>query len=287
MSDATPIGVGGFIGSRLALRLAHVGHKVIAATRSPVTFDHPRIRNVVGSRDERSQFAKRLSPSSAPGAIAAQPQLDGYLRTILTIIRTVQDAGPRRLLFLSIGGTPCGDRTEPEREDDSLRPVLYHGASNMAAEYFIWAWTVQYVVLLRRSIFGPEQATRQGFGFIAAAFAYALSGRALVTLGEGRFGRDYLYIDDLVEAMRKALRSPLPAGVHACKVSSGTTLDFLDRIDRVMSKPLQRLAQPARRIDIRSIALANSWAKALFEWSPTAELEDGLQRTWSWCQWHA
>jgi UDP-glucose 4-epimerase len=303
MNDAVLIlGAGGFIGHHLARTIADGGREVIAATRLPVAFGHPGVRNVTAPWDDPSQFAHWLphcaavvhaASSSTPGSSAAQPQLDGNLRTTLALIEALQ-AVPRRLLFLSSGGTLYGDRTEPAREDDPLRPRSYHAAGKIAAEYFIHAWADQYdgdaVILRPSNVYGPGQTSKRGFGIVATAFEHALSNTPLTILGDGRTVRDYLYVDDLADAVHKVLDTRLLPGAPACNLSSGSALELnalLDRIDRITGRPLQRVFQPARPIDIRSIALDNSRAKALFDWEPAVDLEDGLERTWEWHQQQA
>lgn len=303
MSDAVFIlGAGGFIGRHLAQRLAGEGQEVIAATRRPAVFHHPRIRNVVEPWEDRGQFAKWLphcgsvvhaASSSTPGSSAAQPQLDGNLRTTLALIEALQALPDRRLVFLSSGGTLYGDRSDPACEDDPLRPRSYHAAGKIAAEYFIRAWADQYagdaVILRPSNVYGPGQAPKRGFGIIPTAFAHALSGEPLTILGDGRAIRDYLYIDDMIDAASKALLQPLAAGVHTCNVGSGDALELntlLDSIARVTGNPIQRVFQPARRIDIRSIMLDNAGAKTMLGWTPATDLSTGLARTWAWCRQH-
>ena len=106
MSDSIfLLGAGGFIGRHLARRFADAGAHVIAATRSPATFEHANIENAVAPWDDRAQFARWLprcraivhaASSSTPGSSAAQPQLDGNLRTTLAMIEALQDTPLRR-----------------------------------------------------------------------------------------------------------------------------------------------------------------------------------------------
>lgn len=304
MNDSVLIlGASGFIGRHLATRFAMEGRQVIAATRTPAEFGHPRIRNVVAAWDEGQQFSQWLSQcdavvhaasSSTPGSSAAQPQLDGNLRTTLALIEALQVVPSRRLLFLSSGGALYGDRTNPAREDDPLRPRSYHAAGKIAAEYFIRAWADQYdgtgMILRPSNVYGPGQQSKRGFGIIATAFDHALAGTPLTILGDGRTIRDYLYIDDLVDAVCSALHPGLETGVHACNVASGNALpldELLDHIDSVTGRPLQRVFQPARAIDIRSIALDNTRARTLLAWTPMVGLDEGLERAWAWRQQQA
>ena len=104
------LGAGGFIGRHLAESLARGGAHVIAGTRTSATFNHPNIRNVVSPWDTHAQFAQvvpqcraivHAASSTTPGRTAAQPQLEGNLRTTLALIEALQDTPRARLLFLS------------------------------------------------------------------------------------------------------------------------------------------------------------------------------------------
>jgi UDP-glucose 4-epimerase len=292
------LGAGGFIGRNLAVRLASSGHEVIAATRRPVEFGHARIHNAIAAWDDRAQFAQWLSrcravvhvaSSSTPGSSAAQPQLDGNLRTTLALVEALQEWPDRPLLFLSSAGTLYGDRDEPASEDAPLRPRSYHGAGKAAAEHFLGAWAAQYggsAVLLRPSnVYGPGQSTRNGFGIIPAAFDCALHRRPLSIWGNGSTVRDYLYVDDLLALCELALNRLSGAGTHVFNVASGKGVvlsELLDRIDAVTGRAIERHHAPARRVDIQTITVNAAAARAAFGWSPSISLDEGLRRTWQW-----
>lgn len=291
------LGAGGFIGRQLALRLAADGRSVIAATRRPVAFGHPGIRNAVETWDERAQFAKwtagcsdivHAASSSTPGSSAAQPQLEGNLRTTLAMIEALQENPDTRVLFLSSAGTLYGDRDSPAVEDDPLRPRSYHGAGKIAAESFVRAWAAQYggtaVILRPSNVYGPGQQMRSGFGIIPTAFDCALQGRPFTVWGDGSMVRDYLYLDDMLALCESAVSRPLQPGTHAFNASQGdgVTVDaLLDLIETITGSPIQRRHEAPRRVDIHSILIDNSAARAAYGWRPRLALEEGLQRTWT------
>jgi UDP-glucose 4-epimerase len=299
MNDAVLVlGAGGFIGRHLAETLAYGGSEVIAATRTPTAFQHPDIRNVVAPWDAHAYFAQvvprcraiiHAASSSTPGSTAAQPQLEGNLRTTLALIEALQDTPHARLLFLSSGGTLYGDRDVPAREGDPLLPRSYHGAGKAAAEHFLHAWATQYggtAVLLRPSnVYGPGQPARRGFGIIPTALDCALHGQPLTLWGDGSTIRDYLYIDDIITLCVAALDASLDAGAHVFNAASGDAIALdalIDRIDAVTGRPVQRVYEPARRVDVHSITADNTAARATFAWAPTVTLDEGLRRTWLW-----
>lgn len=301
MTDAVLIlGSAGFIGRRLAEGIAASGRAVIAATRRPAQFRHTGIDNAVAAFERDTDFLPLLERSSAvihaaststPGSSAAQPQLDGNLRTTLALIEALQ-AQPRcRLVYLSSGGTLYGDRDRSAREDDPLRPRSYHGAGKVAAEQFIHAWAMQYdgtaVVLRPSNVYGPGQRPRQGFGIIPAAFDAARGGQPLTVWGDGNTIRDYLYIDDLVALCTRVLDQSLPLGIHTYNVAHGEGIalhDLLDAIDATTGHPLQRAYQPARRVDVHRIVPDSSAVRVATGWQPRIGLAQGLQRTWQWFQ---
>ena len=291
------LGAGGFIGRHLATRLAAAGVPVIAATRHPVDFDHPNVRNVVAPWDHREQFGQWLpqcraivhaASSSTPGSSAAKPQLDGNLRTTLAMIEALQDSPTCRVLFLSSAGTLYGDRDVAAREDDPLRPRSYHGAGKAAAEHFLHAWATQYsgtAVLLRPSnVYGPGQPARRGFGIIPAAFDCALHGTPL-TIFDGSTVRDYLYIDDFLALCEATLDATLEEGAHVFNAAygEGIALDALiDRVEAAAGRTIERHHVPARRVDVHCITADTSAARSTFDWSPAIALDAGLRRTWQW-----
>lgn len=299
MNDATLVlGASGFIGRHLSEALARSGRHVIAATRRPASFTHPSISNVIAPFDASGQFATLLercdvvihaASISTPGSSAAQPQLDGNLRTTLALLEALQAYPDRRLVYLSSGGTLYGDREGAVGEGDPLRPRSYHGAGKAAAEHFAHAWAMQYdgtaVVLRPSNVYGPGQLPRRGFGIIPAAFDCALHGQSLTIWGDGSTVRDYLHVDDLVSLCHLVLEHDLPCGVHPYNAAYGDGISLntlLDAIDATTGRPLRRVHEPACRTDVQCITLDSTTARTRLGWHPATNLEQGLRQTWQW-----
>ena len=292
------LGAAGFIGRHLAEAIATSGRPVIAATRQAAIFKHPRIRNVAASFDSAGDFKPLLADcwavlhaasSSTPSSSAAQPQLDGNLRTTLSLIEALQDCPDRRLVYLSSGGTLYGDRERSAREDDPLRPRSYHGAGKAAAEHFVHAWAMQYdgtaVVLRPSNVYGPGQLPRHGFGIIPTAFQCARDGQPLTIWGDGSTLRDYLYVDDLVALCDRTLSHDLPPGTHVFNAAHGDGVSLnalLDTVDAVTGRTLTRDYQAPRRVDVHRIVPDNAAARAVLDWHPDTPLQQGLRQTWQW-----
>ncbi len=120
-------------------------------------------------------------------------------------------AGVRRFVFVSsnaAAGFAAPGR--PMRESDDVRPTSHYGRSKLAGEKALWATltesTTEGVVLRPTTFYGPHFPPRH-----LKAYRLAKSGRPLV-IGDGRNRVSMIYIDDLVDALGRALTHPAAAG---------------------------------------------------------------------------
>lgn len=292
------LGAAGFIGRHLVSRFAGAGHPVIAAVRRPATFDDPSVRVAVAAFDQHAHFLPLLAESplvihaassTTPGASAAQPQIEGNLRTTLALIEALQDTPDARLIYFSSGGTLYGARDTPAVETDPILPRSYHGAGKAAAEHFIHAWAEQYggsaVILRPSNVYGPGQLPKTGFGVIPTAFSAILESRPFTIWGDGRTERDFIHIADIVDLVDAVGRAVVGTGVCAYNAASGNAINLnalLAMIEATTGRSLQRHWQPARGVDVPKISLEITRAKASFGWQPRVTLEEGLADTWQW-----
>lgn len=292
------LGAAGFIGRHLAERFASAGHPVIAAVRRTADFAHAAIRVEVAPYDQSADFLPLLegrpvvvhaASSTTPGISAAQPQIEGNLRTTLALVEALQERPCDRLVYLSSGGTLYGPRDTPAREDDPILPRSYHGAGKAAAEHFIHAWSAQYggtgVVIRPSNVYGPGQVPRAGFGVVPTAFSAALEGTPFTVWGDGTIERDFLFIDDLINLVERATKAALGPGHHVFNAGSCKALslrDLVSHIEATSGKRIEIRFQPARQVDIQRITLDSAKAQARLDWSTTTEIGQGLARTWAW-----
>lgn len=293
------LGAGGFIGGALCRHFASAGWNVVAATRRPLAVDDRRIHNVVAPFSERNHFVPWLEKCDAvihaaslttPSSSAAQPQLDGNLRSTLALIEALQDFPTRRLLYLSSGGALYEERAGLVDEETPLRPRSYHGAGKVAAEYFIRAWAAQYggsaTIMRPSNVYGPGQHPRPGFGIVPTAFECVRTQGQLQIWGNGESVRDYLYVEDLVALCAKVVQASAVAGVaEVVNASSGkgtSLLEMLSLVEAVTGREMTKQFLPPRSVDMKHVVPDNGFARRQFGWAPLVELEDGLRSAWEW-----
>ena len=274
------LGGNGFIGSALAKRLQQDKVPVFIVGRNNVgTLAQvlPQCATVV-----------HLASATTPGSSASQPSLElanlGLTLHLLDLMRTQPES---RLIFFSSGGTVYGNPDRlPVTEDSPIAPLSNHGAGKAAQEAFCTAFRAKghAVTILRPSnAYGPGQTMRHSFGLVRTMLEHARSGTPIEIWGDGENVRDFIYIDDIVEASTRLIKSPPDSGIYNLGSGIGYSINQLLGIAKTVCRTdLEAIYRPARSIDVRSVVLDNSCVKARLNWQPSVALPDGIARTWEW-----
>jgi UDP-glucose 4-epimerase len=291
------IGGGGFIGRALARYLVaggrevHVlGRHVESGLREGVMF-HRACQSdtvVVVPLLERCDALIHLASATTPGRTSREPSLDvaENLMPLACFLEALAASVPQRVLFLSSGGAIYGNpKSLPATEDHPPQPISWHAAGKAAAEIFVETFAQQTgasVAILRPSnVYGPGQGLQAGFGLVRTLLDKARTGEAAEIWGTGQQVRDFLYIDDLVDACARLLDTPTAIGVFNAGSGVGITLlDLVRLVEQVSGRPIPVTPHPERGIDVASIWLDCSRLRVATGWQPTTTLAEGLQRTW-------
>lgn len=227
-----------------------------------------------------------LVTTTFPSMVQQSTQYDLLSNLLPTIhmLELARHKGVKRVVYASSGGTIYGEpQRTPIPEDHPLAPKSAYGQSKLTIENYLsfYARTtpLQVSILRLSNPYGPAQNAFGAQGLIGVAMGCARDGRPVKVFGEGRAVRDYLYIDDVVQAMLCAVEHP------ACivNVSSGegrSVADVLAAVERASGRRIERQVVPEREGDVLANVLDNTRARALFDWQPRVGLDEGLTRTW-------
>lgn len=296
------IGAAGFLGTALSRRLQHQGLPVHRLVRSAL----PSIGQLdtvhVGSLEDTALLRAilpecgvvvHLASATTPGSSATHPAMEAELNLLptLRLLETLQDFPAARLIFTSSGGTLYGNpATSAVTESAPLSPLSYHGTGKLAIEFFLHTFhhlTGQNITVLRPSnLYGPGQSLRHGFGLIRNMLENARCGKPISIWGDGESVRDFLYIDDMVDACCRVISDCRP-GWQVFNVGSGeghSINQIRQAIQEITGIPVQAEHHPARPGDVRSIVLDCTKLHADLGWSPATPLVEGIYRTWQWLQ---
>lgn len=297
------IGGTGFVGQALAPRLAVAGHRVHLVARRPVSLGLDGGAVLHTSPLDNAKLLHTLLPTcrtvyylasdSTPGTSASEPMWESELNLgpALRFLDILQKYDQVHLVFISSGGTVYGNpRSLPVGEDQPLSPLSYHGAGKIAMEAFLQAYCRQFgrsVTILRPSNFyGPGQPYRKGFGIVRGILEHLRRDRPVEIWGDGENVRDFLYVEDFVDAcVRLQEKEPVKGAVEIFNVGYGrghSINGLCGLVESVTGRRIRREYRSGRPIDVRSIVLDYSRLHRATGWAPATDLETGLARTWEW-----
>jgi dTDP-L-rhamnose 4-epimerase len=178
----------------------------------------------------------------------------------------------------------CASRTEP-------RPTNIYAATKLAQEHLLAAWTAAHdtnlSVLRLQNVYGPGQSLTNSYTGIVALFArMALEHSVLEVYEDGRILRDFVYIDDVVEALLAAIEAPA-ARPHCLDIGSGvptTIAELAAEIATFCGAPEPAVVAKFRDGDVRAARCDIEPATAELDWRPKWALEDGLPALLEWIE---
>lgn len=280
------IGAQGFIGAALVSSLLAAGVAVECFTREvPFVSSQGELADAVASATTVFWMASSVNPAIAEGrpdlVEADQVAFDELLGAAKALDR------PPRTVLLSSGGTVYdASATPPHREDAPTRPVTAYGRAKLALEQSLLESPLprgSKLVMRVSNAYGPGQPARSGQGVIGHWLHAAALGQPLVIIGSDDTVRDYIYVDDVVDALVRT-HAAGPRLPEVLNVGSGrpTSLGELAAVVlAVVDDPAIRIVRrPARSFDVPRTWLDPSAAYRALGWRPTTSLRDGVAASW-------
>ena len=174
------------------------------------------------------------------------------------------------------------DRTAP-------RPTNIYAATKLAQEHMLTAWTAAHdaklSVLRLQNVFGPGQSLTNSYTGIVTLFSrLAGEGRPLEVYEDGNIVRDFVFIDDVVDALFAAVDKPA-AEPRCLDIGSGTptTIHELARkVATICKAPEPVVVEKFRDGDVRAASCTIEAAGDELNWRPRWTLDDGLQALLEW-----
>jgi len=297
------IGGNGFIGSHVCERLLQLGHEVAAFD---VSRDFAALRHLDSGRLHRitGDFLNRvevkaamagvdwvfhLATTTTPATSNRNMVFDVQSNVVASIelFEEAAAAGVEKVLFASSGGTVYGrPPVNPVPEDVHHDPLVSYGVTKLMIEKYGALFRALHgldVVALRlANPYGPRHRSATQ-GVIPIFIRRILAGEPIQIWGDGGIVRDYVYIDDVVEAFLRAAAYRGPARVFNIGTGRGVSLnDLVARLRRIGGRPVEVTYLPGRAFDVPEIVLDVSRAARELGWRPRVSLEEGLARTWAW-----
>ena len=295
------LGGGGFIGMNLCRRLAASGHRVRAFGRRCLFPD-----DLQGVEWRHGDFTDAGSVAAAiesfdivfhlihatmpqPANLDMAADLQNNVVPTIVLLDLCRRFAVKRVVFVSSGGTVYGcPRQIPTPETAATTPICAYGISKLAIEKYLALYEhlqgLDYRVLRIANPFGPFQTTLKDQGVIAALIARGLSGKPIEIWGDGSVVRDFVFVEDVVDALAKAGVGD-HGGERVFNIGSGqgrSLREIIAATENLLDTELRIDWKPGRSIDVPVSVVAIDRAREVLDWTPTTSFESGLEKTIEW-----
>lgn len=292
-------GGAGFVGSHLVDRLLAEGHEVdvVDDLSSGTLLNLADARNATGRFKFQnidvlggsfSELVAHRRPDVIVNLISLTPSQStsaGILRSMSAAV-VILEAAQASSVGKVISTVPakalygeCLARDLPIKEGhiNDPRSLSEIAARSIAEMHTVFrdSYAIEFTVLATANVYGPRQRVEDG---VVAAFAEShLNGRAAIIHGSGKQTRDFVYIDDVVDAIARALDR---AGGLVVNVGTGRAVAVSDLWSMIAGTGGgSPRTSSARAHDVARLALSPIRARIQLGWSPFTELETGLGHT--------
>ena len=300
-------GGAGFIGSNLVQHLLGERHTVAVLDNLSSGYEQnlapfPQIELIRGDVREKAAVERAMQGATVVFHLAASvgnkrsidnPIDDSEVNVLGTInvLEAARRSGVRKVVFSSSAGIFGELKTLPIREDHAAEPDTPYGASKLCAEKMCLAYSKLYhqeaVSLRYFNVYGVNQRY-DAYGNVIPIFAQRLiTGQAIEIFGDGEQTRDFVNVNDVVQANYRAAMAKGVTG--AFNIASGTriTINELTRLIGEASDLVPNVEHKAPRPgDVRHSLADISAARNAFGYQPSVELDSGLREYMAWAKIH-
>ena len=298
-------GAAGFIGSTLVDRLLAEGHTVIGVD----DLSSGRSENLgQAERHAQFEFAKAdITDADLIGLLGdTKPEVVFHLAAQISVARSVDDpqfdstvnvvgtvrlaeaarrTGVRKVVHTSSGGSIYGTPPSyPTSEQAPVNPASPYAASKVAGEVYLNMYRNLYGLqcshIAPGNVYGPRQDPHGEAGVVAIFSRALLAGKPTKIFGDGTDTRDYVYVDDVVDAFVKAAGDQ--GDGQRFNVATGTetsTRQLHSVIATAAGTPDDPEFHPPRLGDLRRSRLDIGLAAEVLGWRPQVDMDTGVART--------
>ena len=292
-------GGAGFIGSHVVDRLLQEGHEVVivdnlstgkrgnlnrAARFCKMDIQSWRLESVF--RNERPNVVIHLAAQMDVRKSVEDPVFDAQVNVlgVLNVLRQAVRHGVRKVVFSSSGGAIYGEQeVYPAPESHPTRPLSSYGISKLCGEEYLSYYQrvsgLQVVNLRYANVYGPRQDPDGEAGVIAIFIQKLLNNEQAIIHGNGRQTRDFVYVEDVVEA-NLAVMGQDTQGTYNVGTGQETSINDLMRLLITHTNATSKeIHGPAKKGEQARRVIDPSKIRQELSWEPRTELSEGLKLT--------
>lgn len=286
----------GFIGKSVIRNLLSRGDDVSILDRNtcPDEFSRTTTWTTGNFHDQNSlkqaiqgaSVAYHLVASTVPGdqQVDVAMELNENVVGALNFINACLASGVKRIVFASSSSVYGIQDYLPINESAPTNPISNHGIHKLAVEKFLllasYLHGIDVRILRIANPYGPGQSLCGRQGFIAMAIGGILRNSPVVLRDMGRVIRDFIFIDDLAEALALAgLLDGLPSVINIGTGKGYSLREVLNLIEELIGRQVETSSSESRIVDIPASVLDVRLANEVMNFTPAVELREGISIT--------
>ena len=291
----------GFIGTNLVQRLCGMNYRVRVIDNCSVGEVEPSNGVDFIRGDVCDEKAVRAAVEGVDVVIhlAAQsgviPSIEDPLKDFevnaagtLNLLVAARNAEVARVVFAS-SNAALGEVPNPFEESKAPNPISPYGASKLAGEAYCLAFNGSFglgtVALRFANAYGPFSSHKSSV--VAKFLKRALDGQPLIIYGDGSQTRDFIYVEDLCDAIILAAQVDYAGEIFHIASGVETSIIDLARITQdIVGPDVQILFEERRQGEAYQICVSIEKARRLLGFSPRVELREGVRSTYGWFVGH-
>ncbi len=295
-------GGAGFIGSNIVDRLAPENRVIVLdnlftgllsnleKSKDRITFVKGDIRNkeLVTDIVSRVEYVFHLAAHVGNIRSLKDPyfDMDVNIKGMLNLLEACRHSNIKRLVYSSSGAIFGEAKYLPIDEDHPLNPESPYAVSKLAAEKYCFAFHKVYglptVAVRYFNAYGPRQDTSEYANAVSIFLARTREGKPLTIYGDGEQTRDFIFIDDIVNANILVATHPAAVG-EIFNISTGVVYSInqlVEIIGQISGRKILFSHADPRAGEVRHSRANIDKAKEMLGYSPKTDLKRGLLLTW-------
>jgi UDP-glucose 4-epimerase len=302
-------GGAGFIGSTLVDRLLAEGHAVdvvddlssgslanLADARATQGYEltfhrldirEPDVVDLVAHR--RPEVVFHLAAQADVRVSVTRPAFDAEVNIIgtLNVLEGARAAGTRKVVFAASGGTLYGEPEKlPVPESHPQRPLSPYGVSKKAACDYLAAYRelhgIEFTALALANVYGPRQDPHGEAGVVAIFAGRLLAGEPCTIFGDGNQTRDFVYVDDVVDAFARAAHKGSGLLMNIGTGAETSVNELYAVMAAAAGTDVPAVSAPARAGELARSSLDPTRAGIHLGWTPWTTMQAGASEVLRW-----